>query len=81
MLLFISFQEGYHDIDFLFHVSSCMITSGERKRVTITVRDKCGSGHLPCRDGTCLPGMAFCDGKRDCSDGSDECNEYCASKP
>ncbi|KAM3183920.1 hypothetical protein ACTXT7_009401 [Hymenolepis weldensis] len=56
----------------------CMITSGERKRVTITVRDKCGSGRLPCRDGICLPGMAFCDGRRDCSDGSDEYNEYCA---
>ncbi|KAM7543200.1 hypothetical protein Aperf_G00000009526 [Anoplocephala perfoliata] len=56
----------------------CMITSGERKRVTITVGGKCGPGQLPCRDGVCRPNDNFCDGKRDCSDGSDEYIEYCA---
>ncbi len=58
----------------------CVVPSGERQRITITVEDKCGPGRLPCRDGTCRYASEFCDGRRDCADGSDEYDEYCESR-
>ncbi len=48
--------------------------------MVITVEDRCGPGQLQCRDGRCLPSNRFCDGRRDCSDGSDEESPFCLSR-
>ncbi|VDP66805.1 unnamed protein product [Echinostoma caproni] len=46
---------------------------------TIVIEDTCPHGFRRCRSGDCLPAGRFCDGVRDCADGSDEdprlCNE------
>lgn len=38
----------------------------------IFVREACGPGFRSCDSGGCVPSSAFCDGKNDCEDGSDE---------
>ncbi|KAL7058718.1 hypothetical protein AAHC03_013309 [Spirometra sp. Aus1] len=55
----------------------CSTPTGDRKEISITVEDRCGPGRLPCRDGACLPSNVFCDGRRDCTDGSDELPNFC----
>ncbi|VDM32229.1 unnamed protein product [Hydatigera taeniaeformis] len=56
----------------------CALEDGETKCVTIAVRDKCGPNRLPCEGGMCIPVDLFCDGRRDCLEGSDELAEFCA---
>ncbi|CAH8873073.1 unnamed protein product [Trichobilharzia szidati] len=43
----------------------------------ITVEDICPEGSRRCRSGQCLPSGRFCDGARDCDDGSDEDPKLC----
>ncbi|CAH8680730.1 unnamed protein product [Schistosoma rodhaini] len=43
----------------------------------ITVEDICPDGSRRCRSGQCLPAGRFCDGARDCDDGSDEDPKMC----
>ncbi|CAH8565168.1 unnamed protein product [Schistosoma turkestanicum] len=43
----------------------------------ITVEDICPDGSRRCRSGQCLPAGRFCDGVRDCDDGSDEDPKLC----
>ncbi|CAH8654285.1 unnamed protein product [Schistosoma guineensis] len=43
----------------------------------ITVEDICPDGSRRCRSGQCLPAGRFCDGVRDCDDGSDEDPKMC----
>ncbi|CAH8649771.1 unnamed protein product [Heterobilharzia americana] len=43
----------------------------------IAVEDICPEGSRRCRSGQCLPSGRFCDGVRDCDDGSDEDPKLC----
>ncbi|KAK4475245.1 hypothetical protein MN116_002320 [Schistosoma mekongi] len=44
----------------------------------ITIEDICPDGSRRCRSGQCLPAGRFCDGARDCDDGSDEDPKLCS---
>ncbi|KAM7542992.1 hypothetical protein Aperf_G00000005904 [Anoplocephala perfoliata] len=50
----------------------------EPVRAVIQVEDVCPPGYRRCRDGECLEAGRFCDGNRDCRDGSDEDPTLCA---
>lgn len=45
--------------------------------VIIQVEDICPPGYRRCRNGECLEAGRFCDGIRDCADGSDEDQSLC----
>lgn len=49
----------------------------EPVRATIQVEDVCPPGYRRCRNGECLEAGRFCDGNRDCADGSDEDPTLC----
>ncbi|KAH9281039.1 Low-density lipoprotein receptor [Echinococcus granulosus] len=55
----------------------CVTNRGQKKALTITIKDSCPSGETSCRDGTCLPILKLCDGHIHCPDGSDELPEFC----
>ncbi|KAH9280281.1 Basement membrane-specific heparan sulfate proteoglycan core protein [Echinococcus granulosus] len=50
----------------------------EPVRATIQVEDVCPPGYRRCRNGVCLEAGRFCDGNRDCVDGSDEDQALCS---
>ncbi|VDK69212.1 unnamed protein product [Dibothriocephalus latus] len=58
-------------------VIECRISTGEKSNVTITVRDPCPTGQWRCQNGECRPRSAFCNGRPDCTDGSDELPQFC----
>uniref|UniRef100_A0A5K3FJT3 Basement membrane proteoglycan n=1 Tax=Mesocestoides corti TaxID=53468 RepID=A0A5K3FJT3_MESCO len=47
-------------------------------RIIINVEDVCPPGYRRCRNGECLEAGRFCDGRRDCLDGSDEDPALCS---
>ncbi|VDK38683.1 unnamed protein product [Dibothriocephalus latus] len=55
----------------------CVAATGEKRPVNIEIKNPCGKGYLSCRDGECKPQSAFCDGRTDCADASDEFPEFC----
>ena len=55
----------------------CTLTTGEKDVVQITIEDSCSYNQSQCRDGRCMNPMAFCNGRRDCADGSDEDPIFC----
>ncbi len=44
------------------------------------MESRCGRGETQCRSGECIRDSQFCDGRRDCRDGSDEMPNICLSK-
>ncbi|CAH8873841.1 unnamed protein product [Trichobilharzia szidati] len=68
---------GLTDRDHPFQIY-CVFPGLENRTAVIEIERPCPSGQFQCRDGRCLPREAFCDGKPDCSDSSDESERYCA---
>ncbi|KAL5960789.1 Very low-density lipoprotein receptor [Taenia solium] len=58
-------------------VIECVTRLGERRAISITVLDPCPSGQMSCRVGKCIRQNQFCDGRVDCSDASDEQEDFC----
>ena len=63
----------------IFHLR-CVLESGEKKNVTITITSSCGEGYTQCRDGTCIRSTDLCDGRAQCRDRSDEDEIFCKGK-
>lgn len=61
-------------------VKNCKLKSKERKVKPLLYTDEplCQDGFLACGDGNCIERGLFCNGEKDCSDGSDEnsCGEF-----
>lgn len=61
-------------------VKNCKIKNKERKVKPLLVTDEplCQDGFLACGDSSCLERGLFCNGEKNCADGSDEnsCGEY-----
>lgn len=61
-------------------VKNCKLKSKERKVKPNLYTDEpvCEDGSLACGNGICIERGLFCNGERDCEDGSDEnsCGEY-----
>lgn len=55
-------------------VKNCKLKSKERKVKPLLVTDEplCQDGFLACGDGNCVERGLFCNGEKDCTDGSDE---------
>jgi hypothetical protein len=55
-------------------VKNCKLKSKERKVKPLLVTDEplCQDGFLACGDGNCIERGLFCNGEKDCTDGSDE---------
>lgn len=55
-------------------VKNCKLKSKERKVKPLLVTDEplCQDGFLACGDGSCVERGLFCNGEKDCADGSDE---------
>ncbi|VDP71365.1 unnamed protein product [Echinostoma caproni] len=69
-----------HSVDWSDHNTTYMCTDGVSSAESrIFVREACGPGYRSCESGGCVASSAFCDGKQDCEDGTDEdptrCNE------
>ncbi|KAA3670568.1 uncharacterized protein DEA37_0011943, partial [Paragonimus westermani] len=50
----------------------CYTATGSHQELLVQVDTGCPPDHQRCRDGTCRPRSDFCNGRRDCPDGSDE---------
>ncbi|CAH8668749.1 unnamed protein product [Heterobilharzia americana] len=59
------------------HKFKCIVSTNIVRQVEVEVTTGCPPGQFRCRSGECLPRTVFCDGKRDCSDGSDEDPRSC----
>lgn len=63
-------------------VKNCKFKNKERKVKPLLITDEplCQDGFLACGDGNCIERGLFCNGEKDCTDGSDEnsCGEYLA---
>lgn len=61
-------------------VKNCKSKNKERRVKPLLHTDEplCQDGFLACGDGNCIERGLFCNGEKDCSDGSDEntCGEY-----
>lgn len=61
-------------------VKNCKLKNKERKVKPLLYTDEplCQEGYLACGDGNCIERGLFCNGEKDCADGSDEnsCGEY-----
>uniref|UniRef100_A0A182U5F5 Chitin-binding type-2 domain-containing protein n=1 Tax=Anopheles melas TaxID=34690 RepID=A0A182U5F5_9DIPT len=55
-------------------VKNCKFKNKERKVKPLLITDEplCQDGFLACGDGNCIERGLFCNGEKDCSDGSDE---------
>lgn len=55
-------------------VKNCKFKNKERKVKPLLITDEplCQDGFLACGEGTCIERGLFCNGEKDCSDGSDE---------
>lgn len=55
-------------------MKNCKLKNKERKVKPLLYTDEplCSEGQLACGDGTCIDRGLFCNGEKDCSDGSDE---------
>lgn len=55
-------------------VKNCKLKNKERKVKPLLYTDEplCQDGFLACGDGNCIERGLFCNGEKDCSDGSDE---------
>lgn len=62
----------------------CYYRSAPSVTATIRVNPGCPRGQRRCRSGTCTIESLFCNGRRDCPDGSDEdranCGEFCSTQ-
>lgn len=61
-------------------VKNCKLKNKERKVKPLLITDEplCQDGFLACGDGNCVERGLFCNGEKDCADGSDEnsCGEF-----
>lgn len=61
-------------------VNNCKLKNKERKAKPLLYTEEplCQDGFLACGDGSCIERGLFCNGEKDCADGSDEniCGEY-----
>ncbi|CAH8673755.1 unnamed protein product [Schistosoma haematobium] len=55
----------------------CTFPGGPEEEIDVYIRRRCPHDEFMCKDGTCLPERDFCNGRVDCSDGSDERPPYC----
>lgn len=55
-------------------MKNCKLKNKERKVKPLLITDEplCEEGNLACGDGQCVERGLFCNGEKDCSDGSDE---------
>lgn len=55
-------------------VKNCKLKNKERKVKPLLITDEplCQDGFLACGDGNCVERGLFCNGEKDCADGSDE---------
>lgn len=66
-------------------MKNCKLKNKERKVKPLLYTDEplCQEGYLACGDGNCIERGLFCNGEKDCADGSDEnsCGElyFCAT--
>uniref|UniRef100_A0A0R3U1K2 Basement membrane-specific heparan sulfate proteoglycan core protein n=1 Tax=Mesocestoides corti TaxID=53468 RepID=A0A0R3U1K2_MESCO len=60
---------------------ACETITGQQKEVPIVITNPCRHGQLSCKDGTCISSNEFCNGRVDCSDGSDESHTACPDTP
>ncbi|KAF8571644.1 hypothetical protein P879_03753, partial [Paragonimus westermani] len=58
----------------------CLYRTGEFVESEIHVESPCAPGEYVCRDGRCITQTRFCDGRRDCVDGSDESPPHCYAR-
>ena len=59
-------------------VKNCELRTKENKVKPLLYTDEpiCQDAHLACGDGNCIERTKFCNGEKDCNDGSDE-NDSC----
>uniref|UniRef100_A0A183A8V0 Ig-like domain-containing protein n=1 Tax=Echinostoma caproni TaxID=27848 RepID=A0A183A8V0_9TREM len=64
-----------------YMVIQCVYPTGESSETEIVIDSPCGPADWMCRNGQCIPQSYFCNGRPDCSDGSDEQPPHCYDIP